>query len=61
MLEDDVQIGDDDEDVQHGEEGASGISDEDLHVESQITPEMLFKISKKVAQLTKVIYSLNTK
>ncbi len=26
-----------------------------------VSPEMLFKISKKIAQLTKVIYSLNTR
>lgn len=28
---------------------------------AQVSPEMLFKISKKIAQLTKVIYSLNTR
>ena len=28
---------------------------------SAVTPEMMFKISKKIAQLTKVIYSLNTR
>ncbi len=27
----------------------------------KVPPEMLFKISKKIAQLTKVIYSLNTR
>jgi len=26
-----------------------------------VTPDMLFKLSKKIAQLTKVIYSLNTR
>ena len=26
-----------------------------------VTPDMLYKLSKKIAQLTKVIYSLNTK
>ena len=26
-----------------------------------VTPDMMFKISKKIAQLTKVIYSLNTR
>jgi hypothetical protein len=26
-----------------------------------VTPEMLYKLSKKIAQLTKVIYSLNTR
>ena len=28
---------------------------------SAVSPEMMFKISKKIAQLTKVIYSLNTR
>ena len=28
---------------------------------SQVSPEMLYKLSKKIAQLTKVIYSLNTR
>ena len=26
-----------------------------------VTPDMLYKLSKKIAQLTKVIYSLNTR
>ncbi len=37
------------------ENGASAVGNE------EITPEILFKISKKIAQLTKVIYSLNTR
>ena len=30
-------------------------------IPSVVTPDMLYKLSKKIAQLTKVIYSLNTK
>lgn len=28
---------------------------------SNVSPDMMFKISKKIAQLTKVIYTLNTR
>jgi hypothetical protein len=48
--------------------GANGgdkinIEDEDLltTASSVVTPDMLYKLSKKIAQLTKVIYSLNTR
>ena len=44
----------------NGESGAAG-----HHTPSPqppaVTPDMMFKISKKIAQLTKVIYSLNTR
>lgn len=37
---------------------AVATNDEDGAV---VTPDMLYKLSKKIAQLTKVIYSLNTR
>lgn len=41
--------------VDKGDEDQSGL------VSSVVTPDMLYKLSKKIAQLTKVIYSLNTR
>ena len=34
---------------------------EDVNGHQMVSDDMLFKLSKKIAQLTKVIYSLNTK
>ncbi len=45
-----------------GEEGAaSGQQPQQPPAPTAVTPDMLYKLSKKIAQLTKVIYSLNTR
>ena len=41
---------------------ANGNNDKPIEESDQVvSPDMLYKLSKKIAQLTKVIYSLNTK
>ena len=41
--------------------GSSSENDPEVSIPGVVTPDMLYKLSKKIAQLTKVIYSLNTK
>ena len=41
--------------------GSSSENDPEASIPGVVTPDMLYKLSKKIAQLTKVIYSLNTK
>ena len=41
--------------------GSSSDNDPEASIPGVVTPDMLYKLSKKIAQLTKVIYSLNTK
>ena len=41
--------------------GSSSENDPETSIPGVVTPDMLYKLSKKIAQLTKVIYSLNTK
>ena len=43
------------------ENGDESLNPVDDAIPSVVTPDMLYKLSKKIAQLTKVIYSLNTK
>ena len=49
----------------NGESDAGGggghHSNPDPEPMTQVPPEIMFKINKKIAQLTKVIYALNTK
>ncbi len=44
-----------------GRQGQQGSSTQSQHQQPVVGPDMMFKISKKIAQLTKVIYSLNTR
>merc|ERR1712109_322479 len=41
--------------------GSSSENDPEASIPGVVTPDMLYKLSKKIAQLTKVIYSLNTR
>ena len=50
------------EDMTTSETFANGNNDKPIEEPDQVvSPDMLYKLSKKIAQLTKVIYSLNTK
>lgn len=53
-------VGNDSSDIPKGSPGAGGPTINGS-IEAMLTPELLFRMNKKIAQLTKVVYGLNTR